>query len=209
MPRSQRGFSVVELMVVISMIMVILTFALPQAFQAVKTARLHSDASAVASELNVVRFLATSQFAPHRLVLTPTATPPSYSPEQLCGSNTTDSGCTASPPGGCAAPYNSYSSPITPRSEGTHYISSGDSLLTTNPIATANPGGITTSAGATTFFFNTRGMPVKCDGTPLGSGGSAIYVQNQDNLLDAVVVTVGGQISVYNWSAVQNKWALR
>ncbi len=207
MSKDKAGFSLVEIMVVITMIMIMLAIALPQAFQAVKGARLHSDASGLTGQLSIIRLRATSQFSPFRIVIQPGTTPPSYYGEQLCAGNTTNPGCAVSLPP-CTQPYNSFSPIQYSTLVGTQFLSTGVSFLTTNPFP-ANPGGITTTVGSTAFMFNTRGMPVKCDGSPLANGGAAIYLQNQDGLTDGVVVTVGGQVNVYQWNPTGNNWLQR
>ena len=62
-----RGFTLVEMMVVVVIISTVSVFAIPQAMIAVRGYRLHASASAVASQLSVTRYRATSQFTPYRL----------------------------------------------------------------------------------------------------------------------------------------------
>jgi hypothetical protein len=42
-------------------------------------------------------------------------------------------------------------------------------------------------------------MPVDSSGSPVANGGALIYLTNSAGLTDAVVVSVGGLIGVYNW----------
>ncbi len=147
MRRNNSGFSMLELLVVISIIGIIAVMALPSAYTFVKGYRLHADASAIASQLNVTRFRATSQFTPYRLNVT--ASTGTYSMDRM---STT------------------YASPASEVSLG---LSQGISFLTTCPVS-AKPGNIPSSvtAGSTAVYFNTRGLPVASSPPPPGTTGS-------------------------------------
>ena len=209
MIRKDSGFSIVELMVVLAIFGVIVAFAIPQATVAVRGYNLHSDASRVSAQVNMARFRATSQYAPFRLKIDTSTTPQSFVVERLCGERTqppasSDSACTDA----AATAYTSFS---TPRYEfGAQYISTGDELTTTNPGGTI-PGTITDNAAATTsFYFNTRGMPVKSNGDPVDYGGVMIFVRGTKvALTDAVVVSTAGGISIYAWDAGTSTWIRR
>ncbi len=181
------GFSMLELVVVIGILGIIAIFAVPQAFTALKAYKLHADAAAVASQLNVTRFRATSQYTPYRVNIT--TSNGTFNMERL------------------ATSYAALS-PAQIES-GTLYLSSGDSFTTTNPGGSTYPGTITGGSASTVFYFNTRGMPVDSSGNPVANGGAVIYLQNQGALKDAVVVSVGGRISVYNWNNSTSAWIAR
>jgi prepilin-type N-terminal cleavage/methylation domain-containing protein len=201
-PRENTGFSLLEMLLVVSIVGIIAGIAIPQAFTAVKAYRLHSDASAIATQLNVTRFRSTSQYAPYRLNIDVSAG--TYSMERLCGgtASSVDSNCS-----GTSAAYQPFSTPQI--ESGTLYLGTGDSFTTTNPGSTVYPGTITGGSASTQFYFNTRGMPVDNTGNPVANGGAVIYLHNQTNLNDAVVVSVGGRISVYNWVPSTSAWTAR
>ena len=190
-----------ELLVVVLVMAIVTAIAIPQALTAVKGYRLHSDAAAVAAQLNVTRFRATSQNTPYRLNIDTSTTPNTFAMERLCGSTpvSTDSNCSAA--------YQPRTNGI---EAGQQTVSYGDSFTTTNPGGTTSyPGTITGGAAATVFYFNTRGMPVNNTGNPLSNGGSVIYVTSRINLTDAVVVSVGGRIAVYQWNPSTSTWVSR
>jgi len=203
-PADGPGYSIVELMVVILVASIIIAIAIPQVLAALKGYRLHGDASAISAQLNVTRFRATSQYTPYRLNIITGSSPPSFSMERLCG---TDTDCLP-PSAPCVQSYMPYLQADI--ESGAQYLATGDSFTTVNPGGAVLPpslGG--TGTGSTVFYFNTRGLPVDCTGTPLSNGGAVIYLQNADNLIDAVVVTAGGRIGIYAWSSKGNSWVPR
>ena len=200
--KPKDGFTIIELMVVVLVMGIVVAIAIPQALTAVKGYRLHSDAAALAGQLSVTRFRATSQNTPYRLVITTAAIPHTFDTERLCGgsSSSTDSACTSA-----------YAPRTNPIEGGTIPINQGNSFTTTNPGGTTTFPGTITAAGAatTTFYFNTRGMPVDGSGNPLSNGGAVVYITNNSNLTDAIVVSIGGQVSSYQWKPSTSTWLAR
>jgi prepilin-type N-terminal cleavage/methylation domain-containing protein len=203
-PRSlgcDRGFSTVELLTVLLIMGLIAVIAIPQLLNGVKAYRLHSNAAALSSQLNLARFRATSQNTPYRVQIEMAAAPHRFSMDRLCGATptSTDSNCTA--------PYQA-------RTGGTEFgpqpVELGVSFTTTNPGGTTSyPGTITGGSPTNVFYFNTRGMPVDSSGNPLNNGGAVIYLTNGMSLTDAIVVSVGGRVSTYQWKASSSNWVLR
>lgn len=199
--KPDRGFSMIELLTVVLIIGLISVLTLPQALTAVKGYRLHSDTAAISGELNMARFRATSQNTPYRIQIDMAAAPHKFSLDRLCGATL------ASVDSHCSGPYQA-------RTNGTELgpqpIELGNAFTTTNPGGvSAYPGTITGGTAATVFYFNTRGMPVDSSGNPLTNGGAVIYLTNGSSLTDAVVVSVGGRVSTYQWKPTAGTWSLR
>ena len=192
-----------EMLVVVTVAGIIATMVIPQAYQTVKAYRLHADASALADQLNIARMRAASQFAPYREVVN--ASSGTYWREQLCGDTTTgvDSACTSA-----------YNARTTAAIEGgTQYALEGDSFSSCRPTflgASSYPGTIQSDPSPCPdpieIYFNTRGAPVDSNGDPLGNGGAVIYFQNQYHLVDAVTVSIGGAVTVWNWDTASSSW---
>ena len=204
MKRIQAGFSMTELMVVLLMMGILAAIALPSTLNSLKGYRLHSDATAIASYLNVVRMKGASQYAPYRLVVNLSSS--TYTMEKLCGDtpSTVDSACTSK--------YNAFT---TPQLEGgTQVVSQGNTFSSCRPsniTGTLYPGTIAGDPSPCPdplyMYFNTRGSPVDSAGGPLTNGGAVLYMKNQNDLTDAVTVSIGGRVSVASWSG--SAWVVR
>lgn len=196
----------IETLLAVAILGIVAALVVPQAYEAVKAYRLHADASSLADQLNLARMRAASQFAPYREVIN--ASSGTYWREQLCGetSTSTDSACTSS--------YSSFTSPVI--EGGTQYTLEGDSFSGCRPSflsATSYPGTIQADPSPCPdpidIYFNTRGAPVDGSGNPLGNGGAVIYISNQNKLVDAVTVSIGGAVNVWNWDPPSNTWVKR
>jgi prepilin-type N-terminal cleavage/methylation domain-containing protein len=211
MRRKSLGFSMLEILVVLLLMGIIVAIALPGTLSALKGYRLHSDATAVSSYLNVVRMKAASQFKPYRLVVNTSAG--TYTMEKLCGDTpSTGTGSDAN----CTAPYYEFSTPV--YEGGTQYVSQGNTFSSCRPSSitgTTYPGTIigdpTGCPSMVYIYFNTRGSPVSVDSSgnsiPLPNGGAVLYMRNQNNLVDAITVALGGRVSVSSWSG--SAWVVR
>jgi Tfp pilus assembly protein FimT len=204
-----------ELLTALLIMGIIAAMALPMAVNAVKAYKLHADATAVASFLNVARMKAASQYAPYRMNFD--TTQGTFLIEKLCG-NTPSSGSSGDT--NCDPSTKRYNPFTTPKYDlsGTQYIGTGNSLsscrpssgITKFPLATitSDPSPCPTTAS---FYFNTRGMPVDSTGDPLSftAGGYVIYLTNNKGLNDAVTVSIGGRVATWNWSTGSSTWIMR
>jgi len=208
MHREDSGFSMLELLVVLLIMATIASFALPSALNSLKNYRLHSDATALASSMNVVRMRAAAQYAPYRLNIDTGAG--TYIFEKLCGAtlSSVDSACTSA-----------YAAYTTRQFEGgTQYAMRGNRYSSCRPSGvTAYPGTMTADpSGCPTggpnplqIYFNTRGLPVNSTGSPLSNGGAVIYLVNESNLVDAITVSLGGRVAIWNWAPGTSQWVMR
>jgi prepilin-type N-terminal cleavage/methylation domain-containing protein len=204
--KENYGFSMLELLLVVLVIGIIVAMAIPQAYNAMQAYRLHSDAAGIASQMNVARMRAASQYAPYRVVINIGSG--TYWQEKLCGMTTTsaDAACTSA-----------YKAFTTPQIEGgTQYALQRDTFSSCRPSSISGssyPGTIQGDPSPCPdplfIYFNTRGAPVDSLGNPLGNGGAALYIKNQNNLVDAVTVAAGGAVNVYNWDAASGSWIKR
>ena len=195
-----------ELLVVLTVVGIIAAMAIPQAYQAIKAYRLHADATGLAGQLNVARMRAASQFAPYREVINTTSG--TYWQEKLCGETL------ASADADCTSPYDAMTTAGI--EGGTQYAMEGNTFSSCRPAflsGSSYPGAIQADPSPCPnpleIYFNTRGVPVESDGDPLGNGGAVIYVRNQNNLVDAVTVAIGGAVIVWNWDTASNTWVKR
>lgn len=201
--RKDAGFSTTEVLVVTLIMGALAAMSLPSALNAVQGYRLHSDASGMAGYMNLAQMHATSQYAPHRLVINMAAG--TYMLERLCG--TTPSSSDPS----CTSGYAPFTAPQ--YETGTQYILQGNTFSGCRPAGiTVYPGTITANPSPCPdplyIYFNTRGTPVNSTGGALGNGG-AVYIRNQSGLVDAVTASPGGRVSVWTWSPASTQWTSR
>jgi Tfp pilus assembly protein FimT len=204
MSEKDHAFTAIELMLVVASMGVIGAMAVPSVVNSVRDYRLHSDLSTLASLCNVARLRAAAQYAPYRVNVSVAAG--TYSMEKLCGNtaSSTDGACTSA-----------YAAFTTPQIEsGTQYVLQGNTFASCRPSGPSSyPGTITADATGCPdpmhLYFNTRGTPVDNTGSPLANGGAVMYMTNQNGMVDALTLSIGGQAAVWNWDTSSRKWYSR
>jgi len=199
--REDSGFSMLEMLSALMIMGVTAAMALPSAVNALRDYKLHTDATAIASYLNVARMRSAAQMAPYRINLN--VGNGTYTIEKLCGASlsSVDPACTSS-----------YAAFTTPKLEyGTQYVAQGNTLASCRPAGVAlYPDGVTADPSpcpvTLQVYFNTRGSPVDSTGAPKSY---AVYLSNQNNMVDAVTLTLGGRAAAFNWSPDSAQWFMR
>lgn len=197
MSHEEHGFTAAELMVVVAALAVITATATPSVLNSVRDYRLHNDSSTLASLCNLARLRAAAQFAPYRVNIS--ASTGTYSLERLCGQ-------------ACTSPYAALPTPQI--ESGTQYVQPGNTFSSCRPSGVSSPPGSITGEPSECpsllqLYFNTRGAPVDSAGNPLSNGGSVVYLRNQNGMVDALTLSVGGRVAVWNWDVSGAKWYLR
>ena len=172
---SAGGFSMVELVVVVVLIMLIAAFVIPQAIGMQSALRATSDARSLASQLALAKMRSANAFTQSRLNCDVSARSCQL---EVCTNKGVSSCNTFSPDGG----------PI---------------LLSQN--ITFGFGNITTPAGTQTtiqntpqILFNSRSIPVDNTGAP--TGNYALYITGQTGSTYAVTVSPTGRVAAWLYS---------
>ncbi len=185
----QRGFSLIELAVVVSIILVIAAISLPSLLNSSRPMRLRNDAHALASLVTMARMRAATEFAHVEISCITTATP-AYCQLQSYGFN----GTMWKPEAQKIYLSTGVSFGIPPtintnvKNQSVAY--QGDSLENT-PSVTTNP----------IILFNSRGLPIDPTGaTTDPTYDYALYLKDTTNNYYAVSVNQTGHPSLYRWT---------
>ena len=177
----QRGFSYIEVAIVVVILMLIASIAIPQAISTMRAFRASSDARSVASQLALAKMRSADGFTQARLNCDVTANSCQL---EVCTSKGASTCNTFSAEGG----------PV--------LLSQGVSF---------GYGSITTPAGSQTsiqntpqVLFNSRSLPVDSTGAPTGNYG--LYLTNQSGTY-AVTVYASGRIAV--WRYGNGVWSIQ
>ena len=178
-PSRQRGFSLIEIAIVVTVLAIIASIAIPPAVNLLRSFRASADARNIAAQLALAKMRAANAFTQTRLNCDPTANSCQL---EVCTSKGASACNTFSAEGG----------PV--------LLSQGSSF---------SFGSITTAAGSQTsiqntnqIIFNSRSMPVDNTGAP--TGNYALYLANQNGDYYAISVYATGRVAVWHYS--NNAW---
>jgi prepilin-type N-terminal cleavage/methylation domain-containing protein len=173
----ERGFSVIELMIAVTIIVIVAAIAVPQMLNAVSMWRIRGAASELASLIEQARILAEKQN---------TALPIYVGTVE----KTNAQGAFIGTSGGTWTA----GEPDVPYGGG---VTNGSSA---NAPAALSPG-FTAEAAGTTLYFSGRGLPVKSSGsTYVPSNGVIFYLTDTHGDWAAVSVTGYGRSKVWLWN---------
>jgi len=169
------GFSLLELMIVVAVMMVVAAIAVPSAMRVMRSYQGSANARNIASELALAKMDAARNFTQTQLNCTLSANSCQL---QMCTTKGTSTCTTFSAEGG----------PL---------LLSQGVTFSYGSIGTA-AGTQTTIQNSTPIMFNSRGTPV--DSTGAATGSYALYVANQSGDTYAVTVYATGKIGVWRYS---------
>ena len=172
----QRGFSMIELVVVVTIIVMLVAIAVPQLLNTIYTWRIRGAASSLAGLIQQARILAEKQ----------NTTLPVYA-------GTVETNAQGAFIGTSGSSW-AAGEPDVPYAPG---VTNGSA---SNAPAALNPG-FTAEAAGTTLYFSGRGLPVKSSGlTYVPSNGVIFYVTDIHGGWSAVSVTGSGRSKTWIWT---------
>lgn len=178
---SSAGFSLIELVIVVAVILLLAAIAIPNAVATLRAYRMTSSARGVAHQLSLARLRAETEFTNSQLVIDPATN--SYNLQVCSVAGGKADNCTT------AGDYNN---------EGTQFLPSGISFGF-GP-ATVPAGGQAALQQTLQTRFNSRGIPVLLDGSGNTNANDVIYVTDGQANTFAVSVTVGGHVRVWRYN---------
>lgn len=170
--RGQRGFSVLELVVVVAITLVLVALTGKAMFSAVNAYRVSSSARQIASWVQVARMKATARDTRYRIITSGRT----YSMQRY----NRGSSAWEDDPGTVA---------IT--------LPPGVNFSATTPVSLSTPPEGSTLSQATDMTFNSRGLLVNNSG-PIDR--QCLYIQGQTTQPYAVCTTLPGRTTVYRWN---------
>lgn len=180
-PSGARGFSLIEMLMVVAIIGVLAAMAIPMSGNAIRYAKISGDARDLSNELSAVKMRAADQFTQARLYADlsanayylQTCNTPSTSP---CPAWTTQGGSTSL----STITTFSYGPVSTPPANTQTTIGQAAQCLDTGGHAIANTACV---------IFNSRGIPVDTTGAP--TGAYALYVSDSTLVYGITIAATG------------------
>jgi prepilin-type N-terminal cleavage/methylation domain-containing protein len=184
MTRKNAGFSIIELVVTMAILMIVSAIAIPQSVTMLRSYRLSSSARSLAHQISFARLRAASDFTQAQIVINPAAS--SYTMQM----------CTANQAAGCPNAADFANDTTT----GVQFLPSG--MAFGFGPATVQPAGTQPAMLQTAQVrFNSRGIPIVLDGTGAVNPNDVIYLTDNQGHAYAVSVTAGGHPRVWMFSA--------
>ncbi len=199
MSRSERGFSLIEILLVLAIMAVLAAMAVPMSGNAVRYLRISGDARDIANALAVAKMRAAAKFTNARLIVDVSSN--SYyiqTYDKTAGSWTTETGTTT------LSPYVSFgfgSVSMPPSNTQTSIDQAGACWNTASPPATI--------ANSSCVVFNSRGIPITGGTTASPTGDYALYI-NDGTFVYGVTVAATGFIRTWrtNYTTTPS-WSLQ
>jgi prepilin-type N-terminal cleavage/methylation domain-containing protein len=186
--RNAKGFTMLELVIVVAVVAVIAAITIPSMNDALAAYRLNGDSRTIADQLALTRLRAADNFSQARMNFNIAA---GTYVREVCTTKGAGSACTTWTAEG-----------------GTQYLSKGISFGF-NTITTAAPPQTTISQPAgignpaqNVIIFNSRGLPVDGNGNPTAS--YALYLTS--NPRENCAVSVYGNGKVRRWKYFSSTW---
>jgi type IV pilus assembly protein PilA len=201
-----RGFSLVELLIVVIVVLILASMAIPNILSIARNSRSTGDARSISAALNLARMRAAAAFTHARVYADLSGNTfhvEMWNKAGGCWQTDGDSNaCTQT------------TSPVTALGTGDTF---GYGTITAGPTAATStiaqaPGCTTGVAGASAgsavsntacIEFNSRSYPVNSSNNIVAS--DAIYITNNQKFYSAIAVSISGQPSAYKYSG--SSWA--
>ena len=190
--RTQRGFSMIQLVFVLAIVMILSAIALPSFLNITRPLRLRNDANALADLVTMARMRAATQFTQVEIYCTPLASPGTCRLRSLqYGAAPTawvdeqqNVSLSAGVSFGIPATITTY---LPNQSSGTVFQGDSQQYTPLSAANTLNP----------VVIFNTRGLPIDITGKL--NPDYALYLKDQTGRYIAVSINLTGRPSIYTF----------